>query len=321
MEKVYVTRTVPQGALDLLRQHFDVTAWPQAAVAVPRHELLQQAAGQNGLLTLVTDRVDDELLAAAGPQLRVVANMAVGVDNIDVAACQRRGVIVTNTPDVLTETTADLVWALLMAAARRVVEGNQVVRQGRWDTWHPLFMTGQDVHGSTLGVVGAGRIGGAVLRRAAGFDMQLLYHNRRPRPEVEAATGAKYAPLDDLLQQSDFVVCMLPLTDETAGRFGQREFALMKPTAVFVNASRGAVVDEAALHGALTTGQIWAAGLDVFAEEPIDAHHPLVNLPNCVCLPHIGSASVATRNNMAMLAARNLVAVLTGGEPLTPFEP
>lgn len=315
---VYVARRLPDEALAILQERFQVEIWPEAATPVPRDELLAKIKGKDGVLTLVTDRVDREFLDAAGSRLQVVANMAVGVDNIDLEACRERGVIVTNTPDVLTETTADLVWALLLAAARRVVEGHLLIQRGQWKSWHPMFMTGQDVHGKVLGIVGAGRIGSAVARRAVGFNMNILYHNRRRNLDLEAAVGATYAQFDQLLQESDFVVCMLPLTAETAGRFGAREFALMKPTAVFVNASRGAIVDEDALVNALKTGQIWAAGLDVFAREPIGSDHPLLTLPNCVCLPHIGSASIETRMAMATLAARNVAAVLSGQEPLTP---
>lgn len=318
---VYVARRLPAEALAILEDRFQVELWPEAGQPVPRAELLAKIQGKDAVLTLVTDRVDREFLDAAGSRLRVVANMAVGVDNIDLEACRERGVIVTNTPDVLTETTADLVWALLLAAARRVVEGHQLIQRGQWQSWHPMFMTGQDVHGKVLGIVGAGRIGSAVARRAQGFNMTVLYHNRRRNHQLEAAVGATYANFDQLLQEADFIVCMLPLTDETAGLFGAREFALMKPTAVFVNAARGAIVDEDALVHALKTGQIWAAGLDVFAKEPIGPDHPLLALPNCVCLPHIGSASIETRLAMATLAARNVAAVLSGQEPLTPVVP
>jgi glyoxylate reductase len=318
--RAYLTRRLPDEARSIVAAACEVDAWPEEADAVPRDELLRRVADADGLLSLLTDRVDEELLDAA-PRLRVVANMAVGYDNVDVAALTRRGVLLTNTPDVLTETTADLVWALMLAAARRVVEGSETIRTGGWGTWSPMFLTGYDVHGATLGLVGAGRIGSAVLRRATGFGMVLRYHNRRPSPELEAGTGARYLPFEALLREADFVVSMVPLTPETRGMFGAAQFALMKPTAVFVNAARGPVVDEAALVEALRLGRPWAAGLDVFEREPIGPDHPLASLPNATLVPHIGSATVRTRTAMATLAARNLVAALTGGEVLTPVNP
>jgi glyoxylate reductase len=263
------------------------------------------------VLALLSDRIDAEFLEAA-PRCRVVANMAVGYDNADVPAMTARGVLLTNTPGVLTETTADLAWALMLAAGRRVVEGQQLIEAGRWGNWSPMFMVGQDVHGATLGIVGAGRIGSAIARRASGFAMQVLYHNRRPAPQVEAETGAQYRVLDDLLREADFIVVALPLTGETQGLFGAREFGLMKPTAVFVNIARGPIVKERELVEALKAGRPWAAGLDVFEKEPVGADHPLLKLPNVVAVPHIGSASAATRTRMATTAAQNLVAALTG---------
>jgi glyoxylate reductase len=247
--------------------------------------------------------------------------MAVGYDNADVPEMSRRGVLLTNTPSVLTETTADLAWALLMAAGRRIVEGHKLIDAGRWASWSPMFMVGQDIHGATLGVVGAGRIGGAIARRAAGFDMRVLYHNRKPAPDLEARTGAQYRELDDLLREADYVAVAVPLTDETRGMFGVREFALMKPTAVFVNIARGPIVKEFELAAALKAGRPWAAGLDVFEQEPIGADHPLLALPNVVAVPHIGSASVATRTAMATTAAKNLVAALTGRPVPNPVNP
>ena len=314
---LFITRRLPEPALSAIPADLAWQMWPEAGVPIPRVELLRAVADARALVALVSERVDAELLAAA-PSLRVVANMAVGVDNIDLAACRARGVIVTNTPDVLTETTADLAWALLLAAARRVVEGQKLIGAGGWGAWHPLFMTGQDVHGATLGVIGAGRIGGAVLRRGAGFGMRLLYHNRRPSAELEAVTGAAYRDLAALMAESDHVVVCAPLTAETRGLVGARELSLMKPTSVFVNVARGPVVDEAALVAALRAGRPWAAGLDVFEREPIAADHPLLALPNVVATPHIGSASVQTRVAMARLAVANALAVLRGDPPSTP---
>lgn len=314
---VYIARKLPDAAVKIIADVCEYRMWEQDAVPVPRHTLLHGVAHADGLLALLTERIDQELLDAA-PKLRIVANMAVGYDNVDLQALQKRAVMLTNTPDVLTETTADLAWALLMAAGRRIVEGHNVIKAGGWTTWSPMFMVGQDIHGASLGIVGAGRIGSAVARRARGFGMRILYHNRRPAPELEAETGAEYRDLEALLREADFVVVLVPLSAETRGMFGAKQFALMKDTAVFVNASRGSVVREQDLYVALQRGRPWAAGLDVFEREPIGAEHPLLSLPNVVAVPHIGSASVATRTRMATLAAENLAAVLTGKPPLTP---
>jgi glyoxylate reductase len=316
----YITRRLPQAAQDIVAAACELRQWPHAEEAVPRELLLREAAAADGLLTMLSERVDAELLDAA-PSCRVVANMAVGYDNVDVPTLTARKVLLTNTPDVLTDTTADLAWALLMATCRRLVEGQKLIEADQWGPWSPMAMVGQDVSGATLGIVGAGRIGSAVARRAVGFAMPILYHNRRPVPALEAQTGAQYRPLDDLLREADIIVVLLPLTDETRGLFGAREFALMKPTAVFVNVARGAIVNEEALYAALEQGRPWAAGLDVFAQEPIGADHPLLSLPNVVALPHIGSATVATRTRMATLAATNLVAALTGQRVPNPVNP
>jgi glyoxylate reductase len=312
-----VTRRLPQAALDIVAAECDLAIWDSEDLVVPRDVLLREAARSDGLLTLLSDRVDAELLDAA-PRVRIVANMAVGYDNVDVPVLTERGVQLTNTPDVLTETTADLAWGLMLAAARRIPEGQELIKAGGWTSWSPTFMCGQDIYGATLGVVGAGRIGSAVLRRAAGFQMQLRYHNRRPHPQLEAETGATYRSLDDLLREADFIVVLVPLSAETRGMFGAREFALMKPTSVFVNVSRGPVVREAELAEALQAGRPWAAALDVFDREPIGADHPLLRLPNLVAIPHLGSATLATRTRMATLAASNLAAALNGRPVLSP---
>ncbi len=308
---VYITRRLPQPALDIIAAACNYTLWDDEARPVPRDLLLRAIPDVDGVLTLLTERVDAEFLAAA-PRCKVVANMAVGYDNVDLAALNARNVLLTNTPGVLTETVADLAWALLMATGRRVVEGHTLITAGGWADWSPMFMVGQDIHGATLGIVGAGRIGAAVARRARGFAMRVIYHNRRPSPAIETETGAAYRTLDDLLREADFVVVSVPLTDTTRGMFGAREFALMKTTAVFVNVARGAVVQEMELYEALQQGRPWSAGLDVFEHEPIGADHPLLTLPNVVAAPHIGSATTATRTRMATLAATNLVAAVTG---------
>jgi glyoxylate reductase len=318
--RAYITRRVPQAAIDIVAAACDYAIWDNEDQPTPRDLLLREAANADGVLSMLSDRIDTEFLGAA-PRCRVVANMAVGYDNADVPAMTERGVLLTNTPGVLTETTADLAWALVMAAGRRIVEGQKLIEAGQWKSWSPMFMVGQDIYGATLGVVGAGRIGSAVARRATGFNMRVLYHNRRPAPELEAQTGAQYRALDDLLRESDFVVVLVPLTPETRGMFGAREFALMKPTAVFVNVARGPIVKELELVAALRQGRPSAAGLDVFENEPIGADHPLLALPNVTAVPHIGSATVTTRTRMATTAAANLVAALTGQPVPNPVNP
>ncbi len=313
--RVFVARRIPAEGLSAVSAACDTDVWPDE-LPPPRDELLRRVAGCDGILTLLTDRVDDELLDAAGSRLRVVSNYAVGFDNVDVAACARRGVAVGNTPGVLTETTADLAWALLMAAARRLPEGDRYVRAGRWRTWGPMLLLGPDVHGATIGIVGFGRIGQAVARRARGFGMEILYHDVTRLPdEVTAPLGASYVPLDELLARSDFVSLHVNLTPETRHLINETTLASMKPTAVLVNTSRGPVVDQAALAGALRDGTIWAAGLDVTDPEPIPMDDPLVGLDNCLIVPHIASATRATRGKMAAMAAANLLAGVRG-EPL-----
>ena len=282
----------------------------------PRDELLQRVAGCDGVLTLLTDKVDDAFLDAAGARLKVVSNYAVGYDNIDVAACARRGIAVGNTPGVLTDTTADLAFALLMSAARRLPEGDRYVRAGSWKTWGPLLLLGPDVHGATIGIVGFGRIGQAVARRARGFGMQILYHDLEPLPpSVTDPLGATYLHLEELLPRSDFVTLHVNLSPVTRHLINETTLGQMKPTAVLVNTSRGPVVDQAALATALRDGVISAAALDVTDPEPIQMDDPLLGLDNCLIVPHIASASRATRGKMAAMAAANLVAGVHG-EPL-----
>lgn len=313
MRPVLVTRRLADEAMELLARHADVVV-PLEDRPIPRDTLLDLAGGVHGILAMLTDRIDEEVLAAAGPQLVVVANHAVGYDNVDIEACERRGVVVTNTPDVLTEATADLAWGLLLAAARRIVEGDRLVRRREPWEWAPAFMLGREVAGSTLGIVGYGRIGQAVARRAAGFRMQVLVHTRTPAP------GVRRADLATLLAESDAISIHVPLTPQTRGMFGAEALDAMKPTAILVNTSRGGVVDEAALAEALATGRIAAAGLDVYEREP-EPHPALLELENVVLAPHLGSATVETRRAMAMLAARNLVAALSGEPPPTPVGP
>jgi glyoxylate reductase len=319
---VFVSRRIPDDGLDLIREACDLELWDDE-LPPPRAELLRAVAGCEGILTLLTDRVDDELLDAAGPQLRVVSDLAVGYDNVDVPACTRRRIAVGNTPGVLTETTADLAFALLMAGARRIAEGDRLVRAGGWRTWGPLAFLGTDVHGSTLGIVGFGRIGQAVARRAAGFGMTLLYAGRhRAAPGEEAAAGgASFVPLDELLARSDFVSLHVPLGPATRHLIGAAELRRMKPTAILINTARGPVVDQAALYEALRDGVIGGAALDVTDPEPMPGDDPLLTLDNCLVVPHIASASRATRGRMAAMAAANLIAGVRGERLPNPVNP
>lgn len=307
---VVVTRRVPQPILDQMAEAATLRLWEEDR-PIPRETLLGWLPGCAGLYCLLTDRIDGELLDAAGGSLRVVSQMAVGYDNVDVEACTARGIPLGNTPGVLTETTADLAIALLLATARRLVEAAEFVKAGQWVTWRPMELTGRDLYGSTVGIVGLGRIGKAVALRLRGFGCRLLYTQPEPDPEA-ADLGAGYVDFETLLRSSDFVTVHTPLNEETRGLIGQEALALMKREAILINTSRGPVVDQAALVEALRAGQIAAAGLDVTDPEPIPLDDPLLSLPNVVVLPHIGSASVATRTRMAQMAADNLLAGLRG---------
>jgi glyoxylate reductase len=317
---VLVTRPIMDGPLSRLRDRCDVTVH-ENEFGIPRDELLELVAGRDAIVTMLTERVDAELLAAAGARLRIVANHAVGFDNIDVPACSAAGVMASNTPDVLTETTADTAFALLMAAARRVGEGERFLRARRPWIWGPLMMLGQDVHHKTIGIVGFGRIGQAVARRARGFGMRVIYTDALELPaEVTEPLGAERRELDALLEEADFVSIHVNLTPETRHLFGHESFKRMKPTAVLVNTSRGPVVDEEALADALEAGEIFAAGLDVFEREP-EVNERLLALENAVVIPHLGSATVDTRNAMGHLAVDNVFAALDGEVPPTLLNP
>ncbi len=312
--KIYITRWLPVEVTARLQDAFDCKWWDREDVPVPRDVLLQEVKEVDGLLCMVTDPIDSELLDTA-PRLRVVSNMAVGYDNIQVEEAKKRNVIVCNTPDVLTETTADLTFALLLATSRRLMESASFLKNDEWQSWSPFLLAGLDVHHKTLGIIGLGRIGQAVARRAIGFGMRVLYHNRNRRLEEEQSLGVEYRDLETLLQESDFVSVLTPLTKDTYHLIGESELSLMKSTAVLINTSRGPVVDEEALYEALKKKRIWAAGLDVFDHEPVRASHPLIHLPNVMALPHIGSATVETRLAMANLAVENLMLVLAGKSP------
>ena len=307
MAKVLVTRNIPQQAIERVRGACEVKQWENDA-PIPRDVLLEWVRGVDGVYCLLTERIDDALLDAAGPQLKIVSTMSVGYDHVDLPALRARGVALGNTPGVLTETTADLALALLLAAARRLPEAWSAAKDGTWGPWQPEWMTGRDVHGSTVGIVGLGRIGAAVARRLLGFGCRIVYSGPRPRPELAEPLGATYLSFEQLLAESDFVSIHCPLNDATRHLFGAGAFSAMKPTAILINTSRGPVVDQEALYQALKRGQIAAAGLDVTTPEPLPVEHPLFSLPNCVVLPHIGSASIATRLQMALMAAENLIA-------------
>lgn len=309
--KVLVTRRVPRACLDLLEKHFEVELHDKAT-AIARRALLAKARDKDGLLCLLTDKVDAELLAAA-PRLKAVSTLSVGYDHIDVLACKARGVAVSNTPGVLTESTADFTWALLMAAARRVVEGDAFMRGGKYKGWDPLMLLGSDVHGRTLGIVGFGRIGHAVARRAAGFSMRVLYYDtHRASPELERELRASFVPLDELLRESDFVSIHAVLDEGTRHLIGERAFGLMKRSAFLINAARGPIVDEEALVRALKSGRIRGAGLDVYEREPRMAAG-LASCRSAVLAPHLASATLATREKMGIMAASGLVDALVCG--------
>ena len=310
--KILITRRPPGDAVDRLVASNDAWLWPHNS-KIDRDVLLAQVADVEGLYCMLTDRVDAELLDAA-PNLRVVSNMAVGVDNIDLAECERRGVAVGHTPGVLTDSTADTAWTLLMASSRRIEEGIDYVKAGEWGPWDPAGMLGYDISGTTLGIVGMGRIGSAVARRSMGFDMEILYSERLSKDAIEQETGATKVSFEELLERSDHVVLCVALTDETRGLIDADALKRMKSTANLVNISRGPIVDTDALYDALSTGEIRCAGLDVIDPEPIPADHPIVALPNCTVIPHLGSATERTRIAMADLAEANLVAGLKGEE-------
>ncbi|MBI3962871.1 MAG: D-glycerate dehydrogenase [Deinococcus sp.] len=318
--KVYVTSEIPDAGLVALRPHVDLVVEP-GNMPPPRQRLLEMVRDLDGLLPLLTCPIDAQVMDAA-PKLKIISNYAVGFDNIDVPAATARGIPVTNTPGVLTETTADLSFTLLMAAARRITEAERFVRAGKWKIWDPKLLLGQDIWGATLGIVGMGRIGREMAKRAKGFSMRVIYTDAVRSPEAEKEYGAEYFPsLDDVLKQADFVTLHTPLLPETRGLIGEKQLKMMKPTAVLVNTSRGPVVKLDALYQALKNGTIFAAGLDVTDPEPLPANHPLLTLDNCIIVPHIASASVQTRNKMALLAASNLLAGLKGEKPTNLVNP
>jgi len=311
--KVYVTRLIPAVALKKLGESCDYRIW-EGELAIPRDAVLREVPEVDGLISLLTDKIDGPVMDAA-PRLRVISNMAVGFDNVDVPEATKRKIMVCNTPGVLTETTADFAFALLLAAARRVVEGERVVRARKWKTWGPMILLGQDVHHATLGIIGLGRIGAEVAKRGKGFDMKVVYYDTIRRSDLEEQLGVEFRDLKSLLADSDFVTIHCPLLPQTHHLIGEEQFKLMKNTAILVNSARGPIVDSKALYNALRNRQIAYAALDVTEPEPIPLDDPLLTLDNIVIAPHIASASVATRTKMAMMAVDNLLAGLKGERP------
>lgn len=318
-KRVYVTRRIPEKGIQLLREHVEVDLY-EGELPPSKEVIIQHTRDKDGLLTLLTDMIDLEVMDSC-PRLKVISNYAVGFDNIDVAAATERGIVVTNTPGVLTETVADFTWALLMACARRIVEADRFTRLGEWKTWGPTLLLGVDIAGKTLGIVGAGRIGSSVAKRAAGFNMRVLYTDNDRKEDFEKQTGAKFVDLDTLLRESDFISLHVSLTEETKHLIAKSELGKMKPTAILINTSRGPVVDQEDLYDALVSGKILGAGLDVFVTEPIPASDPILKLKNVVITPHIASASVETRDKMAEIAAQNLLDALFGKTPRFTVNP
>jgi len=317
MAKIFLTRRLPDEGIELLKEHELEIYGGDAPPS--KEEIIEGVRGKDALICLLTDRIDGEVMDASS-RLKIIANYAVGYDNIDVGEATKRGILVTNTPGVLTETVADLTWALLMAIARRIVEGDKFMREGKFKGWAPKLLLGTDVYGKTLGIIGAGRIGRAVAKRAKGFNMKVLYYSRRRNEEIERECNAKFVDLHTLLKESDYVSLHLPLTDETYHLIGEKELKMMKPTAYLINTARGKCVDEKALVRALEEGWIRGAALDVFENEP-QLTPELKKLDNVVLTPHIGSASYETRSRMAVMVAENVIAALNGKIPPNCINP
>ncbi len=314
VKRVYATRVIPDNGMELIRQSCKLDCWPEDS-PVPRNVLLEKVKGVDGILSMLSDLIDADVMDAAGDQLGVISNYAVGYDNIDVEAASERGIAVCNTPGVLTNATADLAFALLMAAARRLIEGADYVRDDKWITWGPKLFRGYDVWNATLGIIGLGRIGAAVAKRARGFNMRVLYHNNGRKSKHESECGAVMAEsLDHMLVESDYVSLHCPLNDDTKGMINSSVFKKMKRSAILINTARGPIVDTDALYEALENKEIAYAALDVTDPEPLRADHKLLTFPNCIVIPHLGSATYSTRDKMAEIAAQNLITVLNGEE-------
>ncbi len=317
--KVFVTRIIPEKGLQMVKEFAETEVW-EGELPPPRSVILEKVKDLDGLLPLLTDKMDAEVMDAA-PKLKVISNYAVGYDNIDVPAATARGILVCNTPGVLTETTADLAWTLLMSAARRIVQADGYARSGQWKTWGPMLFLGHDIHHATLGIIGMGRIGSEMAKRAKGFDMRIIYYDPSRRPDLEKQYGIEYRSLEELMAESDFVTLHCLLNEQTRHLINKQMLARMKPTGILINTSRGPVVDQEALYEALAKKQIAGAALDVTDPEPPAADDPLLQLDNLTIVPHIASASFATRTKMATMAAENLIAALSGKRPPNPVNP
>lgn len=313
MKKIYLTRKLEASVVENLRLNYEVTMWGSTDEAVPRGELLKCVSGVDGILCMLTDKIDSDLLNAAGSRLKTVSTMSVGFDHVDIEALRERGITLGYTPDILSDSVSDIAIALMLNAGRRIPEAARTVTEGEWGAWSPYWMTGHDLSNSTVGLIGMGKIAEAVARRLQGFGCRVLYHSRTPKPQAEAELGVIRNDLHDLLKKSDFVSIHAPLTPETEGMCDASMFQKMKPTAVFINTSRGGLVNQEDLHLALINSEIFAAGLDVTTPEPLPTNSPLLELPNCLVLPHIGSASISTRRKMGIIAAQNLAAGLEDG--------
>lgn len=319
MNKILITRKIPQKFIEQLEQIGDVVMWDKELTPMPRETFLSEVKDATACFITLSESVDEEVLTEAS-DLKIIANMAVGYDNIDVVRANDHDITVTNTPDVLTETTAELGFTLMLTVARRIVEAERYVQEGQWQSWGPYLLSGKDVHGSTVGIYGMGGIGRAFARRLKGFNTRILYHNRTQNPEAEKELDATYVSFETLLKESDFVICTAPLTPQTENQFDSKAFNLMKNDAIFINIGRGAIVDETALVEALRNHTILGCGLDVLRQEPIDVNHPLLKLDNAVIVPHIGSASRLTRDRMVQLCVNNILAVLNHQLPITPVK-
>jgi glyoxylate reductase len=314
--KVFISRKIPDRGLNKIKEYFDIDLWPKYAPP-SKKQIIRRIKNVDGMVSLLSDKIDAEVMDAA-PYLSIIAQLAVGYDNIDINEATKRGIYVTNTPEVLTETTADFAWTLMMAAARRIVEADNYVRKGKWKVgWHPEMFLGYDIHDATIGIIGLGRIGSAIARRAKGFNMKILYYDAIRREDIEKELGIIYTDIDTLLKESDIITLHVPLTNETKHLINEEKLKKMKKNAILVNTSRGPVIDEKALYKALKEKWIAGAGLDVFEKEPTPKTNPLLKLPNIVVAPHIASASYETRSRMAELVAENLIAFHKGEKPPT----
>ncbi|RIL72115.1 D-glycerate dehydrogenase [Staphylococcus devriesei] len=319
MGKILVTRKIPDQFIEQLEQLGDVHMWNDEFEPMPRAQFLTELEDAEACFITLSEKIDKESIEHA-KNVKIIANMAVGYDNIDVALANRNGIVITNTPNVLTETTAELGFTLMLTVARRIIEAQQYVQNGQWKSWGPYLLSGKDVHGSTVGIYGMGDIGRSFARRLQGFNTTILYHNRSRHEDAERQLNAQYVSFDELLERSDFVICTAPLTSETANKFDEKAFSKMKKDAIFINIGRGAIVDEEALVNALNNNEIGGCGLDVLREEPVRLDHPLLKMQNVVILPHIGSASIVTRDRMIQLCVDNIKAILQGKAPETPVK-